>query len=120
MTQTLDDAMFALKAGDVVHADKICDGILARTPDHPQATYVSGLVKYQRNEIKPAIETLIRAITLDPSSADYFRTLASIFTNIGAHEKAAQFYEQALMREPDDAQTHIMLADAPRCRRQFR
>jgi len=112
MTASLDEAMTALRAGDVNHAGDICDGILARAPDHPQATYVSGLVQYQRNEIKPAIETLIRAITLDPSSANYFRSLASIFTNTGAHENAARFYEHALMRDPNDAQTHIMLADA--------
>lgn len=114
MLQTLDDAMIALRAGDVAHAGEICDGILARTPDHPRATYVSGLVKYQRNEIKPAIETLVRAITLDPSSAEYHRSLGSIFKNTGATENAVRFYEQARLRDPDDARTHVLLAETLR------
>ena len=112
MTQTLDDAMYALRAGDVAHAGEICDGILAQSPDHAHATYVSGLIKYQRNEIKPAIETLVRAITLDPSSAEYHRSLASIFKNTGATENAVRFYQEAEARDPADARTQILLAEA--------
>ncbi len=112
MTHSLEDAMTALRAGDVSHAGDICDGILAQTPDDPRATYVSGLVKYQKNEIRPAIETLVRAITLDPTSAEYHRSLGSIFKNTGATENAVQFFEQARLRDPDDARTHVLLADA--------
>ena len=112
MTHSLEDAMTALRAGNIAQAGDICDGILAQSPDHPHATYVSGLVKYQRNEIRPAIETLVRAITLDPTSAEYHRSLGSIFKNTGATENAVQFYEQARLREPDDARTHVLLADA--------
>lgn len=112
MTHSLDAAMTALKAGDIAQAGEICDGILSQSPDHAHATYVSGLIKYQRNEIKPAIETLVRAITLDPSSAEYHRSLASIFKNTGAMENAVQFYEQARLRDPSDARTHILLAEA--------
>lgn len=104
--------MAALPAGDVNRAGEICDGLLLRGPDNAEATYVSGLIHYQRNQIKPAIEALARAITLDPGSAEYHRSLATIFKNTGAAENAVRFYEQALLRDPDDALTHVLLAEA--------
>lgn len=112
MTQSVDDAMTALRAGDVLRAGEICDGLLARVPDDAEATYVSGLIHYQRNQIKPAIEALVRAITLDLGAAEFHRSLATIFKNTGAAENAVRFCEQALLRDPDDAPTHVLLAEA--------
>ena len=51
-------------------------------------------------------------VGLDPSSAEYHRSLASIFKNTGATENAVQFYEQARLRDPQDARTQSLLAEA--------
>lgn len=63
----LDQGQALHEKFDYSAAEKIYKEVLKRSPDHPRATALTGLIAYARGDIDRALEILDRAANLDPN-----------------------------------------------------
>jgi tetratricopeptide (TPR) repeat protein len=92
-------------------------------PDHPMVHYYIGAAYTEQGQCRPAIVSLTRALSADPSLADAYRRRAdcqyilvpvlagdahaAIIGSLGRWEEAIREYGQAVEREPQYAETYF-------------
>ncbi len=112
MTRTENQLQAALdrhQAGDLEDAEALYDEILEANPDHPEATHLKGVLLRDLGRVAPAIDTLTRAVELDPRSPVARFNLAGALAAAGQPDAAEDAYGEALRLAPDFVEAHAAL-----------
>lgn len=103
------------QAGEFAQAEALYRRILAHDRDHDGALHMLGFLALQSNRHKLAIDSLRRAIFLQPNVPEYYGNLGNALMANGQVEEAVSCYRQLVGRMPHSAEAHAALANALRC-----
>ncbi len=99
--EMLQSAIACHELGQIAGAEKLYHEILQKSPDHPDALYLLGLIAHQSGKTETAISLILRAISVRPDSADYYYNLGRILESSGRKDNAVHMFVSALQRKPD-------------------
>jgi tetratricopeptide (TPR) repeat protein len=68
---------------------------LEQEPGSADAYYLKGVFHYFQGQLKPTVESLRKALSLDPQHTDAAIWLSVRFNDIGKYDDAKQVFEQA-------------------------
>ena len=94
------EAVAHLQAGRRAETVAICERVLAREPDNPDALHMLGGMALQEGDCERAVALIGRAAALDPSRAARFLDLAAAQNGLGQMEAAAESFERVLALQP--------------------
>jgi tetratricopeptide (TPR) repeat protein len=86
--------------------------ILSVDPSHADALHLLGVVAYQRGNSEMAIESITRAIGLNPAEAAFHCNLGNALKAEGKLDQAIQSYERALQLKADYGLAYYNLGTA--------
>jgi tetratricopeptide (TPR) repeat protein len=101
MENPLQIAIHCHRRGQIQDAARRYQAILARSPDHPEALHLLGLISHQLNRHQEATEMIARAIALRPTAAAYHANLAEVLRALGHLDKAIDCCCTAIRLQPD-------------------
>lgn len=99
------------QSGRLAEAEALYQEILKKHPEQPDALQFMGLIAYQKNDPQSAIEHFIKAISINPFSADYYINLGAIYKQLGRLRDALECYQTALQLQPDSAEANNNLGN---------
>jgi tetratricopeptide (TPR) repeat protein len=92
--------------GRLDEAAALLDGILAETPDEPDALHQKGIIAVSRGDIAEAAQLMERSIALRPESAVFHRNLCEVYRLQGHYQEALGAGERAVVLDPADPHSH--------------
>jgi serine/threonine protein kinase len=106
-------AIIELNEGDFVEADSLLDEALKRNPEYAGALYNMGTVKWEREDLDGAEESLRTAIGFDPSLIPAYNNLGRLLIDLGRPEEAAAILDDGLSifdstSYPDEFKAHLL------------
>ena len=99
MPDALDDIRAAMRhhqAGRVAEAEAACRRLLARSPDHPDALHLLGVLALQAGRLDDAVDLLRAAIRARPAFAEAYNNLGVALDGRGQWVKAEWAFRGAL------------------------
>jgi capsular polysaccharide biosynthesis protein/Flp pilus assembly protein TadD len=109
--EDLDTAMEHHRSGRYFQAKAIYKKILDRTPDHPDALHLLGVMAIQEADYPLAIRLIAAAINLRPDDPVFFCNLASALHSAQKFEDAVAMYQHALQLKPDYPDAYFNLGN---------
>jgi protein O-GlcNAc transferase len=100
LQQALDLAQEHLRAGNLPEAEALCLKILAAAPDQADPLHVLGVTQFQMQRREEALETIRRAITIDPKRAPYHCNLGVVLADLDRNAEAIAEYQIAAELNP--------------------
>jgi tetratricopeptide (TPR) repeat protein len=94
------------KAGKLTEAEGCYRRILAKTPNHPDALQLTGVVAYQKGRYDVAAEWISRAIRQDGNNPAWFSNLGLALERQGKFEESLANYDRALELNPNLVDVH--------------
>jgi tetratricopeptide (TPR) repeat protein len=88
-------------AGRLRQAGELYRRILSVDPNHADTLHLAGVLLLQGKHFVPAIETISRAIEVNPGVAKYHSNLGNALRDCGRHQEAVAAYRRALEIEPE-------------------
>jgi protein O-GlcNAc transferase len=110
--QLLQLAMDHHQAGRTAEAEHLYLQILESSPENSQALHLRGVLAAQTKRFDLAVESIQKAIAVNPIKAEYHGDLGNTFAGQNQYEKAQAAYERAVELKPDFIQAHFNLAIA--------
>ncbi len=104
-------ALQALQRGELDHARKLCDGMLADNPASPMALRLAGLVNMLERRYEAAIDAFARSAESFPELGTFIN-LATCLTKIGDMERAIDASRAAVQIAPGSVPARLGLATA--------
>ncbi len=89
-------AIANIRMGNGEEAVKNIDLALEQEPENPRFHYHKGAILFQNKEYDNAIESLSRAITIDPTYAPAYTLRAGVYEQLGEEEAAGADLNYAL------------------------
>jgi len=103
VAQCLARARADHRDGKLSAALRAYEQVLAWSPEHPDALYLLGLLRYREEKSDDAIHLISRAIEQQPQHAMAHASLAQIYQDQQQHPRAVEHFSRALETTPDDA-----------------
>jgi hypothetical protein len=98
---------FALfQQGKLAQAQALDDEILKSQPKHVDALHLSGVIAYQTNNPRKAVESISKAIAIDPDNPDLFSNRGLALHELMEFEAALTSFDKAIALKPDFAQAY--------------
>jgi tetratricopeptide (TPR) repeat protein len=97
------------RAGRLPQAEAIYRQVLASEPDHADGLHLLGLVLLQAGHPGGALESITRAVRLQPSNSVYHSSMAAALRGLGRRNEAIASYREALRCKPDNLDLHNQL-----------
>ena len=114
----LERAAKGFRAGNLARAESDAQAVLKAVPDHPEALYCLGLVRYRQGRATQGIDLLRKALSRHPGFAPCSVTLSKMLLDTGDGAGAVRVLSDAAAQSPGDAnllfelgRTRIMLND---------
>ncbi|MBT5415959.1 MAG: tetratricopeptide repeat protein [Rhodospirillaceae bacterium] len=114
--EALNQALDHHRAGRLAEAEALYRNILATRADHPDATHLLGVIRYQQGRHGEAVPLIEKAIALNPKSAAYHKNLGSAYQGLGRTEDAIRHHKEALRLDARYHEAHHGLAECHRSR----
>ena len=76
-------------------AERLCRRVLELAPDQGRAWYLMGALAFERGDALSAVESLARAIELEPSEQEYYGYLKLVMAESGREQEALQVEARA-------------------------
>ena len=95
------------RAGNLAAAARHYRGVLAREPDHADASCLLGILRHQEGQAALAVELIGRAVALRPGVAGFHASLGLAWQAQGRHAEAAEEFRKVLELNPNDAAAHV-------------
>lgn len=95
----------------LVEAEALYLQILRQSPKHADALHYLGVVYYQQQAYERAIETIERAIEIQPNQADFLSNQALALKAVGRLSEAMDVLQQALKLAPNDLDIYYNLGN---------
>jgi Flp pilus assembly protein TadD len=116
-TADLTVALDHHRAGRLDRAEALYRKFLRKSPDHPDALHLLGVIAALRGDAGRAIELIGQALTARPHFAEAPSNLGNALRTVGRLAEAAANYRRALALRPDFAAAHSNLGILGFCRR---
>lgn len=100
---SIDDAVGHFSAGRFQDAREICQAIVQRDANVPQAWHLLGLIARESEQSDLAVETLRRAIQADPAYLLAYNDLGNLLQERGQFEQAIQAFQSLVVLSPQDS-----------------
>jgi tetratricopeptide (TPR) repeat protein len=104
LTQALDRAVAAYKAGKFIEAEQLCQQILAVRQDSFDAVYFLAFVQSRRGKKEAALASYDRAIGLRPQSAESYNDRGNTLYELKRFAEALASFDRALAVRADFAE----------------
>lgn len=111
LREKLNEAMTHQRAGRLIQAEKVYDGILAQAPDQPDAVHLLGLVRMEQDRDEEAVALMERALALFPEAPHFHHNIAGIYRRMGRLEEAEKEFREAIELKPDYGEAYQGLAE---------
>lgn len=85
--------------------------VLARTPKHPDALHLLGVLAHQEGQYQSAVAMIQQAIAVRPQVADYHNNLGNAQKALGQLDAATASFQYALGLRPDAPEIHNNLGN---------
>ena len=108
----LANAIQELQQGNLEHADKLFNKLIASNPDDPNALHFGGITKYQLGSYNESLELLNRAAQIAPNYAEVHNSQGIVLLEQRKFEKARKSFEQAVHLKNDYSNAHANLGSA--------
>src|SRR5712675_1967996 len=112
--ELLEEADRLRQQGKLDRAEAICYPLASRYPGYVAALHTLGLVYLDKGNFERALDCLVRASMLDPTSWMSLTALSLAYLRLGATDMAAQTLERALAIRPQDASIFASLGEVHR------
>lgn len=114
LTDTMEEATTAYRAGDLVAAERLFHGIVDEAPENVTARLYLARIYRRERRYDEAAEQLRAAARIAPNDAGVRRELGHLFMDLGNPGSAADQYRRALEAEPDNVVGWVGLINALR------
>lgn len=91
------------RAGRLDQAEQHYRAVLNRTPNHPDALHLSGVVAFSRQRFDESIELIGKALRQNPNFANAHLNLGNALREVRRREEAADSYRRAIALTPGSA-----------------
>jgi Flp pilus assembly protein TadD len=112
--EQLEEADRLRQQGKLDRAEALCFPLASRHPGYVAALHTLGLIYLDKGNYERALDCLVRASMLDPTSWMSLTALSLAYLRLGATEMAAQTLERALASKPQDASIFASLGQVHR------
>lgn len=109
ISQTFDLALAQHQAGNLQGAEVLYRQILQADPQHADAWHLLGVIAHQVGKHGLAIQTIGRAIVLNPRSPHYYSNLGEAQRALNQFEAALDSYRRAIELEPNFVEAYSNL-----------
>jgi len=107
------------KAGKLADARAYYRQVLSHQRDHPDALHLLGVIALQTGDPQAAIESIARAIVLNPNQAAYHANIALALLKLNRKAEALGAYQRSVGLNPTLPLTHFNMGNALAEARQF-
>ncbi len=76
-------------------AEQLITARLREDPEDPDTHYFHGVLRYLQGQLAPTVESLKKALLLDPKHTDAAICLSVLYNDIGKYDEAKRVFEQA-------------------------
>lgn len=97
------------RAGRLAQADKLYQKVLARSPNHPDALHLSGVVAFSQGRLEQSLALIGKSLLQNPNFADAHLNLGNVLREMGRLDDAAESYRRAIALKPGSATAHSNL-----------
>ncbi|MBN8767103.1 MAG: tetratricopeptide repeat protein [Thiobacillus sp.] len=112
LANALQRASAHYQAGQLREADAVCQQILQRSPNHPDALHMQGMIAYRIGMLDVAAVLLGSVVEIAPDFADGHNNLGVVLMAQGAPDEAIARYRKAIALQPNHANAHYNLGNA--------
>ena len=91
------------RAGRLDRADQFYRKVLERTPNHPDALHLSGVVAFSKGKFEQSIALIGKALEQNQNFANAHLNLGNALREVGRREEAADSYRRAIALTPGSA-----------------
>lgn len=109
---TIDRAVQHFSAGRLSEAERICQQILRKDPNHPVTLHLLGVITHQLGNNEAAADFIVKAVELEPDMTAAHFNLALVLTALGTLDEAIASYRRALALKPDYPEAHNNIGNA--------
>jgi len=102
----LEQAIALHKSGSFAKAKVMYEDILKVRPSHSDVLHLLGLVAFQTNAPRLAVELIDKSIRIDARKAEYHSNRGLALAALGESEAAIASYDEAIALKPDFAGAH--------------
>ncbi len=107
----LQQALVHQRAGRLMQAEELCNAVLRREPEHPDALHLLGMIRFQGGEGEAARELIARAFDRGPASAPMHSNMGVVLKSLGRLMEAREAFLKAIELEPSVAEHYFNLAN---------
>ena len=100
------------QAGNLVEAERLYRQVLEEQPDHADTLHLLGITLSQTDRHVAAIESLCRAVALNPGNAAFQNNLGEAYSRGDEFPNAVDCYRVALQLQPNFFQASFHPANA--------
>ncbi|MGV8991761.1 MAG: tetratricopeptide repeat protein [Thiobacillus sp.] len=100
------------QAGRLVEAETVCQQILQKSPNHPDAMYLLGMIAYQIGMHDVATVFFGQVIEIKPHDADVHNNLGVVLMAQGLFAEATASFQEAISLQPKHPNAHYNLGNA--------
>ena len=97
------------KSGQLVQAKKICENIIAQSPDSPDTLNLLGLIAYQQRDFDTAIALISRAVRIAPDRPAYYYILGNAYKDKGLQPQSTACFRRVLKLDPGSAEAYFKI-----------
>ena len=108
----LDQALQALRAGNLSLAQSLLDQVVSRNPHDAEALRLLAVTYAFQDNFSKALTMIERAINTSPSNGILLSIRGNIFQGLGQYEQALKSYDGAIALIPQYAEAHNNRANA--------
>lgn len=105
--QQYDEAIAAMRSGNIAQAKNILSNLTQSYPDIAGPYVNLGIIHFRADEIDQAEEAFKQALKVNPESAVSLNHLGIIYRGKGKFEEARDNYKKALKIDPNYAYAHL-------------
>jgi len=100
-----DQAYAAYQSGNRELAQHLISSILGANPRQSRALYLQGVLYQEAGQLDAAIQSIERALEVDPANGVYANALGELFQSQGQRQKAWQCFEKSVSLNPGYARS---------------
>ena len=87
-------------------AEMVLSDILQAHPDHAYGHYLLGLARYFMGNLEGGLENIKQSVEYDEVEAEWLSNLGIILTELKRYEEAIPYFDKAIEKDPDYAESY--------------
>jgi predicted O-linked N-acetylglucosamine transferase (SPINDLY family) len=104
-------ALTLFRAGKLAEAEMAFQQTLALQANHADALHMLGIICYQTNRAKAAVDYLKQALDISPRNMDYLNNYGLVLSADNQLEAALKSFQQVILQQPKDLDVQLSLAN---------